>query len=402
MKRQICFGLVASVLVYLTVPGATRSIGASSEGEPIKIGIVGILSGEGANWGLPMKYSTELVAERINSEGGLSVGGKRHKILVYAEDDRADPKLARAAAEKLIHQQKIKYFIGPNTGSTCQGFKSAGEPAKVINAGYGFGMKDLWGPQHPYGILAMRAGYESSPFTYKYFMSKLQIKTISIITKNYEGGLRVQTGSVEAAEKLGLKVIDGKSTYEPSSVDFFPIMGKVVKDNPDVIDLCGATPYDAALATKAARQLDYKGQIVMSVNSDAKTFNEVAGPLGEGVYWIGNLAPGSGLTTPFMDKFVEAYKKKVGEWNDAAGGQIYVLEMIAATIQEAGPKAVTDTSAFLEAMPRVAWPNPYLKGNPKMRYIGKEIFGHNHQIGIPLVLIQLQKGVAVPVKVEAE
>jgi branched-chain amino acid transport system substrate-binding protein len=228
------------------------------------------------------------------------------------------------------------------------------------------------------------------------------VKTISVITKNYDGGLRVQTGSVEAAEKLGLKVIDGKSTYEPNTVDFFPVMGRVVKGNPDVIDLCGASSYDAALATKAARQLGYQGQIVMSVIADTKTLNEVAGPLGEGVYWIGNLAPGSGLTTPVMDKFVEEYKKKVGEWNDAAGNQVYQLEMIAATIQEAGAKALTDTSAFLEAMPRVAWPNPYLKGNPKMRYRGKEIFGHDHQVGIPLVLIQLQKGKGVPVRVEME
>ena len=377
----------------------TDSAIAEPIGEPLPIGVLGVFSGAAASWGLPLKYTTEITAERINSEGGLLVDGVRHPIKLYAEDDKFDVKVTRAAAEKMIFEHKVKYIMGPNASLECSALTVVSEPAKVIYVGYGHGTKALWGPQHPYGILGMRAGYETAPFAYSYLMEKHKVKSVILITKNYEGGLKIQNLSAEAAKKLGLNVISAKETYEPNTVDFFPLMGRVVKQNPDFLDLTAASSYDAALISKTARQLGYKGPIMMTTSNDAATVNQVAGKLGEGLLWIGNIVPGSGLATPAMDKLKEAYVKKVGEWNEPAAGFVYALEMVAYTLQKAGSKALKDTDVFRKAMPSIEWPDPYIKGNIKIRYIGKEIFGHNQQIGKPIVLMQMKDGVGVPIKI---
>ena len=399
MKETKIYIAVFLCFVFLAVAFSSTAVSAA-KGETLKIGVIGVLSGEAAGWGLPMKHATMVLTKQINDKGGLLIDGKRYPIKLYVEDDRFDAKVTRSAAEKLIYREKIKYFVGPNASIECSAFQAVGQPAKVINIGYGYGTKRLWSPKHPYGILGMRAGYETSPFTYEYLMKKYGIKTISFLTKNYDAGLRVQKGARESAAAMGLKVLVPDATYEIGTVDFFPVLSRLIKDTPDVLDISPASSHDAGLIAKGARQLGFKGKICTSSNNDAVVIDQVAGEHAEGMLWIGNIAPGADLATPALEKFGQDYKKLVGEWNDSASDYMYALNMLTVTLQKAGAKALTDTSVFLEAMPKVAWPNPYVKGNPILRYIGKELFGHNHQIGIPMVLLEMKNKKAVPVRVE--
>jgi len=91
-----------------------------------------------------------------------------------------------------------------------------------------------------------------------------------------------------------------------------------------------------------------------------------------------------------MNELMDIYKKIAGEWNEESATKIYPLEMILETIRVAGVKAFEDTDAFRAAMPKVAYKNPYIQGNPIMKYVGKEEFGQANQIGVPVVYVQVQ------------
>ena len=393
MKRNVgkfC-GLIFAIFIFLS--GLSIAIGSpifaqEKVGPSFNVGVLGTFSGTSAAWGLTLKYSTQAVAEMYNRKGGFVMEGVRYPIKVLAEDDKFDTKLARSGAEKLIFRDKLKYIIGPVTSPTCAGAQVVTEPAKVIMIGYGFN-KALYLPQNPHTIFAMVAPFQSAPILYKFLMEKYNAKTLSLVAKNYDGALKTREWCTEAANKLGLKIVSAKETYESDTVDFFPVMGSVVKANPDIIDLTSPGPGDAAMAAKAARQLGYKGIICMQTGGDLKTFKEIAGNYAEGMICIGG-ATMPLIRTPYMNELMDIYKKIAGEWNEESATKIYPLEMILETIRVAGVKAFEDTEAFRAAMPKVAYKNPYIQGNPIMKYVGKEEFGQANQIGVPVVYVQVQ------------
>lgn len=399
--KGIIFGvaicvLLGSCMLAVSLPAA---FGKEPVGEELRIGVLGVFSGPAAAWGLTTKYCAIVSAEMLNEEGGLLLDGVRHPIKLFIEDTKFDVKVARAAAEKLAHRDKVKYICGPNTSPTCAAAQVVAEPAKVIYVGYGF-TTSLWTPEHPYGIMGMVTPDQSAPVLYKYLMEKHGVKTISLVAKNYAGGLNTRKSAGEAAKKLGLEIISDKETYEPDVTDFFPVMSKVVKDNPDVIDLTAAGAGDAAQAVKAARQLGYKGIMGELTSGDIETFNEIGGKYMDGFFCIGG-ATTPDIRTKKMEAFMERYKKVAGEWNDEAGTKIYAFDMIMETIKVAGPAALTDTDAFRAAMPKVRYQSPYIQGNPIIKYVGKSTFGHNQQIGVPLVIFQVEDGKFKVVKVTA-
>ena len=56
--------------------------------EIIKLGISAPMSGAAAVWGLGMEWTAKQAAEKINLEGGVTVGGKKYNFAVVAYDNK--------------------------------------------------------------------------------------------------------------------------------------------------------------------------------------------------------------------------------------------------------------------------------------------------------------------------
>lgn len=111
MKKFLAVMLVAFVAVSFCFAGGS-SESASSE---IKIGFIGPLTGDYANYGTLCKQAVEMAIEEANSKGG--VNGTQIKL--YAEDSEGDPQKALAAMEKLSSSDKVCAIVGPVlTGET--------------------------------------------------------------------------------------------------------------------------------------------------------------------------------------------------------------------------------------------------------------------------------------------
>jgi hypothetical protein len=52
-----------------------------------------------------------------------------------------------------------------------------------------------------------------------------------------------------------------------------------------------------------------------------------------------------------------------------------------------------------EGIEKLAWPSPYLKGNPIERLYGKKVYGRKNLIHHPMCLMQMDKGKAKTVSV---
>ena len=65
------------------------------------------------------------------------------------------------------------------------------------------------------------------------------------------------------------------------------------------------------------------------------------------------------IHSEYMDEFIAAYTKHIGEWNDEAGMKVYALEMILRVMQK-NPKAMMDVAEFKKTMAGFSFKNPFL------------------------------------------
>lgn len=383
MNKRIMLTTLAAA--FLTVFG----VGAQAAEEAVlKIGVNGVMSGAAASWGLVNKYCAETTAEMYNAKGGIDIGGKKYKIQIVALDDKNDPKISISNAEKLT-SDGIKFIIGPNIDTTAIAVKQVMERTKSINFPYAFS-KELYQAPASASVLGMVASYQVGPVVYKYLKDKKAVKSISFVARNESDAKNQQEEGVAAAKMLGLKVLADTESYEPGTLDFMPIMSKIVKAKPDAIVLSGVAPSDAPLLIKAARDLGFKGTLSTETGQDAKILAQLAGDKANGFLSVGG-ASTAAIQSPYMKQFVEVFKKRVGEWNDEAGTKVYALELILAVMQK-NPKAMTDVEVFKKEMPNFKMTNPFVKDKTTLQFVGMKDFGRRSQVGVPLVVNEYKDG----------
>lgn len=396
MRQKRLVTLVGSIFLVLVLATLSPMVACAKPTPgptPIKVGVMGPLSGAKASWGLTFKRCTEMWADAINAEGGLLVDGVRHPIEVYVEDTRYDAALTKTAAERLVYEHKVRYIMGPATTMETQILQPIAEPEKVVFFTGSFNLQ-MYGSEHPYTVQVVPPPPAFGPVVYNYLMETKGAKTLYCLAINDTTGHFVQDMDIEIAQNLGLEVVVPDADFEPETTDFYPIMSKVVAVNPDIVSMEGCGAEHVALAAKHGGELGFKGTIVSQQAADIETVVSVAGEYAEGVMWMG----GKPNPTPLMNEFIDDYTAKYGVWNDEAALKIVGAYMIGLTIQEAGEAALTDNDAWVAAMPKVTWPHPYIEGNPTVKYVGKWLHGRACMVGVPVCVTEVQNGKDVTVK----
>lgn len=390
MMKQILKNLQAAALAACVAATATAGAPAQAATKTLKIGFLGVMSGPSASWGLVNRYCIEVAAKEINRRGGWQIGGDKYRVEVVSIDDRKDPKISVAGAERLVYEEGVKYIIGPNTAATAAAIAPVIHKAGAINIAYALSRK-LYAPPNTNSILGMIAPYQSGPMIYRHLRDNNGVKTVSFVAGNEPDPLAQRDDGLAAARSLGLQVLDADATYEAGATDFFPVMSRVVAKRPDLIVLSGVAPANAPLLIKAARRQGYKGLLSTETAQDASVLKEGAGALADGFISVGG-ASNEQIRSREMEQFIERYKDHVGEWNDEAGTKVYALEMILQTLAAAGPQAVDDVEAFKRAIPELRYKNPFLKEAKDLTFVGSQIFGQKRQIGVPMVVNVYRNG----------
>jgi len=366
--------------------GVTTSQAAN---KVLKIGHIGVMSGPAAAWGLINKYAALAGAEIINEDGGFEIGGEKYDIEIVSLDTKQNPRVAIAGAERLVYQEGIKYIIGPNVDDTTRAVLPVLEKAGAFNICYGW-HRALFTPPSKNTALGMIAGYQSAPVIYKYLKEQRGVKSLACVPRNDASGLNSRDSCVAAADQLGIKITSSDSTYEPNTSDFFPIMGRIIGQNPDLIVLSGVAPSDAPLLIRAARELGYKGLMSTETAMDANIITEIAGEMANGFISVGG-ASAPELRTDEMKRFIERYSKVAGEWNDEAGTKVYALEMLLQTLRVAGAAAIDDIELFKAAMPKVNAEDPFIKGGKaRLKWVGQGYFDQLRQVSTPMVITEFK------------
>ena len=113
MNRRRLAAMLAATIGIL----AALACGAAQSQEVVKIGFASPLTGPQANYGKDNENGAQMAIDELNTQG-LTIGGKRVKFELLAEDDQADPKQGPLIAQRLI-DAKVAGVVGHfNSGVT--------------------------------------------------------------------------------------------------------------------------------------------------------------------------------------------------------------------------------------------------------------------------------------------
>ncbi|ADX46008.1 branched-chain amino acid ABC transporter substrate-binding protein [Paracidovorax avenae] len=231
MQLKLKLTVVAAIAAFAGV--------ASAQEQVVKIGHVGPVSGPQAHYGKDNENGARMAVEELNAQG-VTIGGKKIKFELQAEDDAADPKQGTAAAQKLC-DAKVAGVVGHlNSGTTIPASKvyndcgiphvtGAATNPNLTKPGYKTTFRIIANDN------ALGAGLAA------YAADTLKLKTVAIIDDRTAYGQGVADVFKKTAATKGIKVVDEQFTTDKAT-DFMAILTAIKSKNPDAIFYGGMDP----------------------------------------------------------------------------------------------------------------------------------------------------------------
>jgi branched-chain amino acid transport system substrate-binding protein len=212
---------------------------AAAQETVVKIGHVAPLSGPQAHYGKDNENGVRMAIDDLNAKG-VTIGGKKVKFEIEAEDDAADPKQGTAAAQKLC-DAKVAGVVGHlNSGTTIPASKvyhdcgiphvtgAATNPA-LTKPGYDTTYRIIANDNALGAALAL------------YAADKLHLKKVAIIDDRTAYGQGVAEVFKKTAKSKGMQVVSEQFTNDKAT-DFMAILTAIKATNPDAIFYGGMDP----------------------------------------------------------------------------------------------------------------------------------------------------------------
>lgn len=329
-----------AALVALSLAGA-----ASAQDLVVKIGHVAPTSGGIAHLGKDNENGARMAIDDLNAKG-VTIGGKKVKFELLAEDDAADPKQGTAAAQKLV-DSKVSGVVGHlNSGTSIPASKiysDAGIPQispsatnpKFTRNGYKTTFRVVADDVHLGGTLG------------KYAVATLKGKSIAVIDDRTAYGQGVADEFEKGVKAAGGAIVGHEFTNDKAT-DFNAILTTLKGKKPDVVFYGGMD----AVAGPMLRQMKQLGLEAKFMGGDGICSGELpklaAGGIGDGQVICAEAGGVEGEQKKAMDDFRAAYKKKFNADVQIYAPYVYdAVNVMAAAMVKAGS---SDPAKYLPAL----------------------------------------------------
>lgn len=276
----------------------------------VKIGHVSPMSGGQAHFGRDNTNGAIMAIEELNAKG-VTIGGKKVKFQLLAEDDAADPKQGTAVAQKLV-DAKVNGVIGHlNSGTTIPASKiyaEAGIPQispsatnpKYTQQGYKTTFRVVANDGQLGGALG------------KYAVNTLKAKSIAVIDDRTAYGEGVATEFAKAVKAAGGKIASQQYTTDKAT-DFLAILTAIKAKKPDVI-FFGGMDNVAGPMLRQMKQLGINAKMMGGDGICTDALVRLAGDgMSDGQVVCAEAGGVVGEQQKVMEAFVERYKKKFNQ-----------------------------------------------------------------------------------------
>ena len=211
-------------------------------GDKIVLGAAVSLTGKYSSNGVHTQNGYNMAVERINSKGGIKVGGKTYKFEIIYYDDESNPKRAAQLAERLISQDGVEFMLGPYSSGLTKAMAPVTEKYGVPMVEANGASRSLFtkGYKYLFAVLAPANLYLDVAIRTAVELNGGKGVNIAMAFEQDAFSQDVRLGIVDAAEDTGSKiVIDDKLPKELN--DMAATLAKVKAVKPDVLVVSGHT-----------------------------------------------------------------------------------------------------------------------------------------------------------------
>ena len=291
MKKSVSMSVKTFALLSILLLLAAGTVAAADD-KPKEIILGGItaLSGPAAPWGIGMQNTWQMAVDDINNGGwwwkkkGITVNGQKYKFKLQVYDHAFDASKAVSAANRLISRDGVKYILAFD-GGMIKAFQPISEKSQGIYSGLCLTGQRLHQSKRisTPGCMASTAWHRSFsiPGSKKIRTTSESPFSSRIIGPGTPPPKRLASGYPKPNLKLCLM-----NSFPADTTDFYPILTRMLRTKPDLIDIGNVDPASRALFVKQAREMGFKGPMYL-ITPDVANLKNVAGWENcEGLYFL--------------------------------------------------------------------------------------------------------------------
>jgi branched-chain amino acid transport system substrate-binding protein len=259
-----------------TAAGSTDStVAKPTKTAELKIGGSIPLSGPPSAAGLAFKQGWELAFDAVNAAGGIVVGDTAYTVTLLVEDSKGTAEGGTTVATKLCMKEGVKFLMGDISDFMVPPLYAVTSKAgALLFESSAINAKDIPGnvgevsPDRPLLI-------RSSPAS-----SELDILPANYLVENYPNAKKVALIALSFADfdsyedvlttkwaPLGLTIC-AFERIAVDTVDFVPMITRILESNPDCIDLMRCAIAQFPMIIKTARDQGFTGPIMYGQPTD--------------------------------------------------------------------------------------------------------------------------------------
>lgn len=270
--------------------------------EVIRIGLLCPLTGKWTNEGQEMQNIVKLLAENVNSLGG--VNGKRVELII--EDDAGDPRTAALAAQKLASSGVVA-IIGTYGSSITEATQNIINEAGIVQIATGSTSNRLTDKGLP---LFFRTSPRDSDqgIVAADVISQKGYKSVAILHDNSSYAKGLAQEARRELEKKGSSVVFFDA-LTPGEQDYTAILTKIQTTNPDLIFFTGYFP-EAGLLLRQKSEMNWSVPIMGGDATNNIDLVKIAGKQAAKGYFFLSPPTAYDFNTPEAKAFFMEYKKQ--------------------------------------------------------------------------------------------
>ncbi len=310
--KNILITFVSAIALILT--SSTISL-AKVVGDKIILGAAVSLTGKYSTNGEHTKNGYNFAVDRINSMGGVKVGGKTYKFDIIYYDDESNSGRAAQLAERLIKQDGVQYMLGPYSSGLTKAIAPVTEENKIPMVEANGASRSLFTKGYKYLFAVLSAANQYLEVAIDLAVEKNGGKPIKIAMAFEQDAFSqdVRIGVVDAAKRTGSKIIiDDKLPKELN--DMAATLAKVKATKPDVLVVSGHSK-GALTAIRQIAEMKVDVKMLAMTHCDASKLAKQHGKNSEyalcAAQWHKSLS--------YKDKFFGNGMKYDKEFKDAFG-----------------------------------------------------------------------------------
>ncbi len=234
MPANARFSSVGAILRTIAMAAAIGATAVHAQTGPIRVGFPIVMSGSGAQFGIPVLKGAQMYAEEVNKAGGV-LG---RQIEIIARDTKLRPDEAVRVARELITRERVNFLVGTFTSAEGPAVSEIAKENKILFIAPVPATDRLTAPDalHPY-VFRVAKNTTTEGRAAAELMSKWpDIKRVATIAPDFAYGQDTTKSFVDRLKQLrpDIEIVD-QQWPKLSEPDYTPFLTAQMSRKPDAV-----------------------------------------------------------------------------------------------------------------------------------------------------------------------